>query len=98
MTPTHGAPTAKEAGLPEFQVSAWNALFAPKATPKEVVGKLADALDKALDDAVVRKRLLDLGCDIPDKARRGPEPLAELVKAEIARWTPIIKAANIKAE
>jgi tripartite-type tricarboxylate transporter receptor subunit TctC len=55
-------------------------------------------IDKALDDPSVRKRLLDLGCDIPDKTRRGPQPLAALVKSEIARWTPIIKAASIKVE
>jgi tripartite-type tricarboxylate transporter receptor subunit TctC len=91
-------PTSKEAGMPEFEASAWNALFAPKGTPKPVLDRLTDALDKALDDAAVRKRLLDLGCDIPDKAKRGPQPLAALVKSEIARWTPVIKAANIKVE
>jgi tripartite-type tricarboxylate transporter receptor subunit TctC len=91
-------PTSKEAGLPEFQASGWNALFAPKGTPKPIVDQLTDALDKALDDENVRRRLLELGCDIPDKPRRGQEPLAALVKSEIARWTPIIKAANIKME
>jgi len=89
-------PTAKEAGLPEFQALAWNALFAPKGTPRPVLDKLADSLDKALDDPSVRKRLLDLGCDIPEKAKRGPQPLAALVKSEIERWTPIIKAMSIK--
>ena len=87
-------PTSKEAGLPEFQASAWNALFAPKGTPKPILDKLTDALDKALDDATTRKRLLELGSDIPDKARRGQQPLAALVKGEIAKWTPIIKAAG----
>jgi tripartite-type tricarboxylate transporter receptor subunit TctC len=87
-------PTSKEAGLPEFQASAWNALFAPKGTPKSVLDKLTDALDKALDDATTRKRLLELGSDIPDKAGRGQQPLAALVKSEIAKWTPIIKAAG----
>jgi tripartite-type tricarboxylate transporter receptor subunit TctC len=87
-------PTTKEAGLPEFQASAWNALFAPKATPQPIVDKLADALDKALDDEATRKRLLELGSDLPGKERRGPTALAELVKSEIARWTPIIKAAG----
>ena len=87
-------PTSKEAGLPAFEVSAWNAIFAPKDTPKPIVDKLADALDKALDDPDVRKRLLDLGSDLPDKSRRGPTALAALVKSEIARWTPIIKAAG----
>jgi tripartite-type tricarboxylate transporter receptor subunit TctC len=87
-------PTTKEAGLPEFDASAWNALFAPKGTPKEVLDRLAAALDQALDDDNVRKRLLDLGCDIPEKSKRGQQPLAALVKSEIARWTPIIKAAS----
>jgi len=59
---------------------------------------LTDALDKALDDENVRNRLLDLGCDIPAKSKRGPQSLAALVISEIARWTPIIKAASIKAE
>ena len=87
-------PTTKEAGLPAFDASAWNALFAPKGTPKEILDKLSDALDKALDDDGVRKRLLDIGCDIPGKTRRGQQALAVLVKSEIARWTPIIKATT----
>jgi tripartite-type tricarboxylate transporter receptor subunit TctC len=91
-------PTTKEAGLPEYQVSAWNALFAPKDTPKEIVAKLNDALDKALDDAGTRKRLLDLGGVIPDKAGRTPEALAKYVAAEVARWTPVLKAAGVTAE
>ena len=84
-------PTTKEAGLPDFQTSAWNALFAPKGTPKAVTDKLTAALDKALDDPAVRKRLLDLGSDIPGPDRRGQAPLADLVKSEVARWTPILK-------
>jgi tripartite-type tricarboxylate transporter receptor subunit TctC len=91
-------PTTIEAGLPEFQVIAWYGLFAPKGTPKPILDKLSGALDAALDNESVRRRLLDLGCDIPDKAQRGPETLAALVKSEIARWVPIIKAANIKNE
>jgi tripartite-type tricarboxylate transporter receptor subunit TctC len=89
-------PTSKEAGLPKFQVSSWHALFSPKGTPNPMLDKLAEALDKALDDDNSRKRLLDLGFEIPDKASRGQQPLAALVKSEIARWTAIIKAANIK--
>src|SRR3979411_2204171 len=91
-------PTSKEAGMPEFEASAWNALFAPKGTPKPIIDKLTDALDKALDDESVRKRLLDLGCDIPDKPKRGQQPLLALVKSEVARWSPVIKAANVKTE
>src|SRR5262245_23290423 len=87
-------PTTKEAGLPEFQAQAWNALFAPKGTPQPVLDKLSDALDKALDDEQTRKRLLELGSVLPDKAGRGQQALAALVKSEIDRWTPIIKAAG----
>jgi tripartite-type tricarboxylate transporter receptor subunit TctC len=87
-------PTSKEAGLPDFQASAWNALFAPKGTPKPVLDSLTAALDKALDDDYSRKRLLELGSDLPDKARRGQQPLAALVKSEVAKWSPIIKAAG----
>jgi tripartite-type tricarboxylate transporter receptor subunit TctC len=87
-------PTTKEAGLPEFQAQAWNALFAPKGTPQPVLDKLSDALDKALDDEQTRKRLLELGSVLPDKAGRSQQALASLVKSEIDRWTPIIKAAG----
>ena len=91
-------PTSKEAGLPEFQVSSWSGLFAPKGTPKPILDQLTDALDKALDDENTRKRLLEFGSDIPGQAQRGQQPLASLVKNELDRWTPIIKAAKVKAE
>jgi tripartite-type tricarboxylate transporter receptor subunit TctC len=91
-------PTTIEAGLPAFQASAWNGLFAPRATPKPILDRLVDALDKALDDEATRKRLGVLGGDIPDKPNRGPQPFLALVKSEIARWSPIIKAANVKIE
>jgi tripartite-type tricarboxylate transporter receptor subunit TctC len=91
-------PTAAEAGLPQFKASAWYALFAPKGTPRPIADKLSDALDRALDDDTVRKRFIELGCDIPDKAARGREPLAALIRRDIALWTPIIKAANVKGE
>jgi tripartite-type tricarboxylate transporter receptor subunit TctC len=92
-----GVPTTKEAGLPEFLALPWYALFAPKGTPHRFLDTLTDSLDKALDDQNVRKRLLELGGDIPGKAKRGQQALAALVKSEIARWRPIIMAANIKA-
>ncbi|MGB9365404.1 MAG: tripartite tricarboxylate transporter substrate binding protein BugD [Xanthobacteraceae bacterium] len=87
-------PTTKEAGLPEFEASAWNALFAPKGTPKAALDKLTDALDKALSDEGVRKRLLELGSDIPDGPRRGPAALGTLVKSEVDKWGKVIKEAG----
>jgi putative tricarboxylic transport membrane protein len=87
--------TSKEAGLPEFQVSAWNAVFAPKGTPKPILDKLTDALDKALDDQNVRKQLVDLADEIPNKTSRGQRPLAALVQREVIRWTRIIRSAGV---
>jgi tripartite-type tricarboxylate transporter receptor subunit TctC len=87
-------PTTKEGGLPDYQVSAWNAIFAPKGTPKEVVKKLNDALVKALDDANTRKRLLDLGADLSNKEATTPEGLRKLVQSEVARWNKVLKAAG----
>jgi tripartite-type tricarboxylate transporter receptor subunit TctC len=87
-------PTTRESGLPEFEVSAWLALFAPKDTPQDVVAKLNDALVKALDEESTRQRLLDLGSIIPNRAGRSPDALQKLVVREVARWTPILKATN----
>jgi tripartite-type tricarboxylate transporter receptor subunit TctC len=91
-------PTTQEAGLPAFQAAGWNALFAPKSTPKPILDKLSDALDKALDDDNTRKRLGELAQNVPDKPRRGQMALHMLVQSEIARWTPVIKAANVKPD
>jgi tripartite-type tricarboxylate transporter receptor subunit TctC len=91
-------PTAKEAGMPEFEAMPWFALFAPKGTPRPILDRLSSALDSALDDPSVRKRLIELAGNIPSKAKRGQQPLAAMVKNEIARWTPLIKAANIKVQ
>jgi tripartite-type tricarboxylate transporter receptor subunit TctC len=91
-------PTTAEGGMPQFQVSAWNALFAPKGTPKDVVAKLNDALAKALDDGATRQRLLDLGGILPDGSERTPGALGDLVKKEVARWTPILKATGALGE
>lgn len=87
-----GVPTTREAGLPDFQVSAWNALFAPKGVPQDVAAKLNATLVAALDDANTRKRLLELGSVIPDKAGRSPQALQKLVESEVGRWSPILKA------
>jgi tripartite-type tricarboxylate transporter receptor subunit TctC len=84
-------PTTAEAGLPEFQAQAWNAIFAPKGTPAPIVAKLNAALVKALDDEGVRKRLLDLGSVIPKPAERTPESLKKLVDSEITKWSAVLK-------
>jgi tripartite-type tricarboxylate transporter receptor subunit TctC len=84
-------PTTKEAGLQQFEVSAWNAIFAPKHTPQPIIAKLNAALVIALDDEAVRKRLLELGSDIPDRSARSPEALAAVVKNDIAKWAAILR-------
>jgi tripartite-type tricarboxylate transporter receptor subunit TctC len=88
-------PTAKEMGL-AFEMSIWAGLFAPKGTPAEVVAKLADALDKALDEPSVRERLGQLGGTVPAKAERSPAAFDRFVRAEIARWAPLLSASQGK--
>jgi tripartite-type tricarboxylate transporter receptor subunit TctC len=90
-------PSAKEAGI-DFQMSIWAGIFAPRGTPKDVVAKLAAALDKALDDPGVKKRIADLGGTIPAKQERNPAAFDKMVKAEIARWSPILKAASLATQ
>jgi tripartite-type tricarboxylate transporter receptor subunit TctC len=91
-------PTVDEAGLPGLHVLGWYGLFAPKGTPKAIVARLNAAVAEALADPGVRARLADLGQDIYPRDQQTPEVLAALQKAEIEKWWPIIKAANIKAE
>ena len=86
-------PTAAEQGLPQFAASPFFALFAPKDTPQPIVDALAAALDQSLDDETARQRLTDLGAAIAEKSRRGPAPLAALVRSEIVRLTPILQSA-----
>jgi putative tricarboxylic transport membrane protein len=87
-------PTAEEGGLPEFKVSAWQALFAPKGTPPDAIARLNDALVKALEDERTRKRLMDLGTVIPDLADRSPDTLQKLVETEVARWSRVLKTID----
>jgi tripartite-type tricarboxylate transporter receptor subunit TctC len=86
-------PTAGEAGI-NYEMSIWAGLFAPKGVPPEVVARLADALDKALDEAVVRETLARLGGSIPAKAERNPAAFDRFVRSEIARWAPILAATR----
>lgn len=91
-------PAADEAGLPNLHVSIWFGLWAPKGTPKPVVAKLNAAVRDALADPLVRKTLADLGQVIPPSEMQSPEALAAHQKAEIEKWWPIVKAANIKVD
>jgi tripartite-type tricarboxylate transporter receptor subunit TctC len=86
-------PSAKDVGDPDFGINIWSAIFAPKGTPKAAVDKLTDALNKALDDPQLQQRMIELGGTVPDKADRGPEALASVLKVDIARWNPILKGA-----
>jgi tripartite-type tricarboxylate transporter receptor subunit TctC len=87
-------PTAKEAGV-NYQMSIWAGIFAPKGTPKDIIDTLAAALDRSLDDPGVKAKLADLGGSIPSKDERTPAKFNSFVKAEIARWSPILKAASV---
>jgi tripartite-type tricarboxylate transporter receptor subunit TctC len=86
-------PTATEAGV-SFEMSVWAGLFAPKGVPAEVVARLAEALDKTLDETSVRERLAQLGGSIPPKAERTPAAFDSFVRSEVARWTPILAATK----
>src|SRR4029079_14076181 len=85
-------PTAEQFGV-NYLMSIWAGIFAPRGTPPAVVAKLADALDKALDDDTVKKRINNLGGSIPSKTERTPTAFDAYVKSEIARWAPVLKAA-----
>ena len=91
-------PTVAEAGLPSLDISVWYGLWAPKGTPKEVIAKLNAAAVQALSEPAVRQRFAELGLDIPPRDRLTPEALAAYQKAEIEKWWPVIKGANIKTE
>lgn len=91
-------PTMHEAGLPNFEVSVWHALYAPKGTAKPVVEKLTKALQVALKDSNVKQRFEDLGTEPVAEKRATPEALQAHLKAEIDRWGPIIKKAGVYAD
>jgi len=91
-------PTVDEAGLPGLYVSTWYSLWAPKGTPADVIARLNAAAVAALAEPDVHKRLEEQAAQIPPREQQTPEALGAFQKAEIAKWWPIIKAANIKAE
>ncbi len=91
-------PTSDEGGVPGLYASGWFGFFAPKGTPKEVVAKLNGAMVQVLGDPTVRARFAELGLDVASREQQTPEGLAAFHSAEIEKWWPIIKAANIKGE
>lgn len=91
-------PTAQEAGLPNFEVSVWHGLYAPKGTPKPVVDRLTKALQVALKDKNVIDRFGDLGTAPVEEKRATPEALAAQLKTETEKWGPIIKKAGVFAD
>jgi tripartite-type tricarboxylate transporter receptor subunit TctC len=91
-------PTSAESGVPGLYASGWFGLFGPSGMSKEVVAKLNDALVKALAEPKVKERFTELGLDIAKREQQSPEGLAAFHKAEIEKWWPVIKAANIKVE
>ncbi len=91
-------PTVDEAGLPGLHISLWHAIWMPKTTPNDIIAKLNSAIVDSLADESVRRRLADLGQDLPGREQQNPQVLATYHKQEIDKWWPILKAANIKGE
>jgi tripartite-type tricarboxylate transporter receptor subunit TctC len=91
-------PTVDEAGLPGFHMTNWYALFAPKSTPKNVIGKLNAVVGDALGDPTVRARFAEQGVETFPREQQTPEALRALQKADIDKWWPIIKESGIKPE
>jgi tripartite-type tricarboxylate transporter receptor subunit TctC len=91
-------PTSAEAGLPGFELSIWHGMYAPKGTPQPVVDKLVAALQSALKDPGLQKRFADLGSTVVSMDRATPDGLGRHLKAEIDKWSPIIKKAGVYAD
>jgi tripartite-type tricarboxylate transporter receptor subunit TctC len=96
--PAPDVPTIDEAGLPGMYIPFWHGFFVPAGTPKELVAKLNAATVAALAAPAVRQRLTDMGQEIPPREQQTPEALGAFQRAEMAKWYPIIRAANVKAE
>jgi tripartite-type tricarboxylate transporter receptor subunit TctC len=91
-------PTTDEAGLPGFHMTLWSGLWVAKDTPKPIIAQLNGAAVDALNDPAVRTKLENLGLQMPLPDQLAPQALGTLQKAEIAKWWPMIKAANVKID
>jgi tripartite-type tricarboxylate transporter receptor subunit TctC len=91
-------PTMAEMGLPALSYSTWFGFFAPKGTPRDIIGKLNAAVTEALADPAVRSRFIDLGLEIFPRERQTPDALAALQRSDAAKWWPLINEFGIKAE
>jgi tripartite-type tricarboxylate transporter receptor subunit TctC len=87
-----------EAGLPGLYIPFWHGFFVPAGTPGDVIGKLNGAAVAAVNDPSIRQRLIEMGQEVPSRDMQTPEAFAAFQKAEIEKWWPIIRAANIKAD
>jgi len=95
---TPDVPTLDEAGVPGVHIAFWHGMWAPKGTPKPVIAKLNAAVVEAFADPAVQKRFTDIGHALPTREQQNPEALFAYHKAEIEKWTPIIKAAGIRPQ
>lgn len=91
-------PTLDEAGLKGFEISVWHGVYAPKGTPKPIIDKLTAALQDAIKDSNVKQRFGELGAEAVAANRATPDALRKHLKAEIDKWTPIIKKAGVYAD
>ena len=86
--------TSKEGGLPEFVVENWLGFYAPKGIPAPIMAKLRATFEKALDDADVQRRFLDIGGVVPRKEDRGPERMLAIIKSDVDRWKEVVRKAG----
>ena len=91
-------PTSDEGGVPGLYMSGWFGFFAPKSTPRDIIDRLNSVIVQVLADPAVRTRFAELGLDVASREQQTPEGLAAFQKAEIEKWWPIIRAANVKPE
>jgi tripartite-type tricarboxylate transporter receptor subunit TctC len=98
LTAAPEIPTVDEAGLPGLHTAVWHGIWAPRATPREIIMKLNAAIAECLADSAVRERFADLGQEIPSRDQQTPQALAAYHKLEIDKWWPLIKAAGLKGE